>query len=108
LDKYDLDVKQPHPEGSHEIPKVGILDEDDELEPGTLDVVASAKHEEAISAEFDTVKYQETYSILDRASNLMINSFAVGEDRDELVKKLQETIKSLTTLLLKLESDINE
>ena len=102
LKKYNLDVKQPHPDGSHKITKMGILDDEDEeleLEP--------AEVEDNLETEYDTHKYQETFTILNNAERLSKNMFQVVE-KDELIKKLQNTIKHLTTLLIKLESNIEE
>ena len=104
LEKYNLNVKQPHPEGSHKIDKMSISDEEEieedlELEP--------AEVEDELETEYDTHKYQDTFSILNNAQRLSKNMFQVVE-KDELIKKLQDTIKHLTTLLLKLESDIDE
>ena len=73
LEKYELDVKQPHPEGSHKITEMGILDEEIteemELEPAVV--------EDELETEYDTHKYQETYSILNNAQRLSKNMFSV-------------------------------
>ena len=94
LEKYNLDVKQPQ---EHESSNIGTLEEGQELEPAVV--------EDEQETEYDTIKYQETYSILNNAQRLSINMFELVEKK-ELIDKLQKTIKHLTTLLLKLESNI--
>jgi hypothetical protein len=73
--------------------------ENEQLEP--------AQVEDEQETEYDTIKYQETYGILKNAQRLSKNMFQVIE-KDDLIKELQVTIKKLTTLLLKLESNIEE
>jgi len=93
LEKYKLEVKYPDKE--EKISKNGNV----ELEPAVI--------EDELITEFDTAKYQETYSILNNAQRLSSNMFKVVE-KQELIKKLQDTIKYLTTLLLELESNLEE
>ena len=75
-----------------------IFDEDEiEVE------ITPAEYEDEITSEFDTAKYQETYSILDKAAHLSKNQFNVVEKK-ELIEKLQKTIAKLNGLLVELES----
>lgn len=97
LEKYELDVKQPHPEGSHEIAKTAILD-DEESES------ERARAEDEQETEYDTIKYQETYSIIDRFEKLTKNMFKVVE-KEELIKKHETALKKQTGLHVMLESE---
>lgn len=69
--------------------------------------VSDAEYENEVETEYDTTKYQETYTILKNAQRLSTTMFKVVE-KQELIKELQSTIKKLTGLLLKLESGIDD
>ena len=98
FDKYDFPRKH-EAMTEHEHSNQFIANNQQELEPAIV--------EDEQETEYDTIKYQETYSILNNAQRLSINMFRVVE-KQELINKLQKTIKHLTTLLLKLESNIEE
>lgn len=59
------------------------------------------------SLDYDTLKYQRIYSTLAYVQIMSLNYFNVIS-KDALVKELQTTVKKLTTLLIKLESNIKE
>ena len=105
FDEYSLPRKYENISQSNiEQPRGQILRQSDAESDFEIEV-SDAEYEDEITTEFDTAKYQETYSILDKASHLSKNQFAVVEKK-ELIKKLQSTIAKLNGLLVELESDI--
>jgi len=75
-----------------------------ELEKSDL---SPAEVDDAEEGEIDSLKYKETYHILNEASRLSVNMFQVQE-REELIEKLQNTIAKLNGLLVRLESGLEE
>lgn len=67
-----------------------------ELEPAIV--------EDEQETEYDTIKYQETYSIIDRFEKLTKNMFKVVE-KEELIKKHETALKKQTGLHVMLESE---
>ena len=97
FDKYELPRKQPtKAEAIQE-----SWDERKEQESETMFVVDVTQN------EIDEIQFKETYSILKKAQSLSKTMFDVPE-KQELVEELQHTVKELTTLLLKLESNLEE
>jgi len=69
--------------------------------------LSDAVVDETLETELEDRKYKETYTILKNAQRLSKDMFNVPE-KDELIEELQDTIKKLTTLLLKLESNLGD
>ena len=98
FDKYDLPRK-------HEAVQESALNRDvssdysQELEPAIVD--------DTLQSEIDDRQFKETYSIIKNAQSLNKSMFNVPE-RQELIEELQTAVKHLTTLLLKLESNIED
>jgi len=97
FDKHELQRKYPKMSEAQE----EIWDErkEQELEPAII--------EDELETELEDRKFKETYAILKNAQRLSKSMFQVPE-KQELIEELQDTVKKLTTLLLKLESNIEE
>jgi len=93
FDNYELPRK--HPAKAEALQE--YYEEKKELEPAVV--------EDELETEIEDRKFKEAYTILKNAQRLNVDIFQVPE-KQELIEELQATIKKLTTLLLKLESDI--
>ena len=72
-----------------------------------MNEIERAKIENELSAEYDKIKFKETYNILQKASRLKVKDFRLVE-KQELIEKLQKALKHTTTLLFNLENDWEE
>lgn len=100
FDRYELPRK-------HEAIQEAALNKDISSDYSQELELEPAQVEDEQETEYDTIKYQEIYTILNNFERISLNMFKVVE-KPELIKKLQKAIKHGTTILLKLESNIED
>jgi len=77
-----------------------------DTESGQDEQLSDAEYEDNIQTEYDTTKYQSTYTIIHNAMGLKKEDFKLVEKK-ELLSDLQKLYKKLGGLIVELESDIN-
>lgn len=72
-----------------------------------MNEVEKAKREDQFEKELDEINFKEVYNKLIKAQKLKTKHFQLVQ-KQELIVKLQETVKGATTLLYNLENGLNE
>jgi type IV secretory pathway VirB4 component len=72
-----------------------------------MNEIEKAKFEDKCEREIDKIYFKEVYNQLKKAQKLKVKHFQLVE-KQELISKLQDTVKNATSLLYNLENNLNE
>lgn len=95
VEKYNFETNFPQMEREQTVPVLEQIDTDN-VETIVTD-----------DEQIEILQYKETFGILKNAQRLSYNKFQ-NKYKEKLITELQSTIKKLTTLLLKVESNIKD